>query len=75
MEALNDELSGKSTRRGGTRAFNNLAHMVVRALVVDYLYLNHVPRSKVQALCQKLNIEVPVAVHDQTTKRLPPPKK
>jgi hypothetical protein len=39
------------------------------------LYLNHVPRKQVQELCQKLNIQVPGLVHDQTAKRLPPPKK
>jgi hypothetical protein len=75
VETLNDELSGKSKRPGNKPTFNNLAHMVVRALVVDYLYLNHVPRKQVQELCQKLNIQVPGLVHDQTAKRLPPPKK
>ena len=74
VEALNNELTGAKRAKGHkTTSYNNLAHTLVRALVVDYLYLNHVPRAQAQALCQKLHIEVPAAVNDMTIKRLPPP--
>jgi hypothetical protein len=54
--------------------YNNIAHTVIRALVVDYLHLNRVPRPQAQALCQRLNIKVPADVVDPTMKRLPPSK-
>jgi hypothetical protein len=73
VETLNDELTGTKRAKGRKKvAYNNLAHTLVRSLVVDYLYLNHVPRGQAQALCQKLNIEVPAAMNDVTIKRLPP---
>ncbi len=75
MESLNDELSGKSKRKGVPRTYNNIAHTVVRALVVEYMYLNHVPREKQQEICQKMRIETPARAADHNTKRLPPPKK
>jgi len=73
-EDLNNELSGVARSKNKRAINNNLAHTVVRALVVDYLHLNHVPREQVQTLCQKLNIELPPRATDPSIKRLPPPK-
>ncbi len=74
IEELNGELSRrpKPKVKGEAGIYNNVAHTVLRALVVDYLYLNNVPRPKVQELCQELKIELRATASDQGRKRLPP---
>lgn len=71
-EELNDELAAKKkSSTGDKKVHNNLALTLVRALVVDYLFLNYVPYKQVQALCQKMDIELPAAATDASSKRLP----
>ena len=72
-EDLSQELSGKFKSRsaGGKKGHNNLANTLVRALVVDYLFLNYVPRQQVQALCEKMNIDLPAGTYDPAKKRFP----
>lgn len=72
-EELSMELSGKfkSKSAGGKKSHNNLANTLVRALVVDHLFLNYMPRQQVQALCEKMNIDLPAAAYDPAKKRLP----
>ena len=75
-EALNDEIVGRAKGKGrGRRKFNNFARTVVNALVIDYLYLNHVPQRQIQALCDKLDIDIPTSSADPAPKRLPPNKR
>jgi len=84
-EALNDSTEGRkdSSAKGKkakkpkgsspiSRSINNLAQTVVRALIVDYLYLNYVPREQAQSICRKLGIDMPTSTVDPTLKRLPP---
>lgn len=77
IDDLNAELTGKKkargTAKGAARVYNNLAHTLVRALVVDYLYLNHVPQKRHQALCNQLDIKRLNKATDPSFKRLPPP--
>lgn len=70
-EEMNDELSGKIKSDGDKKVHNNLALTLVRALVVDYFFLNYVPHNQVQALCKKMNIALPPAAGDAGAKRLP----
>jgi hypothetical protein len=78
-EELSDELLGiakKPGKKGGhRRTYNNFAHTLLRALVVDYLYLNYVPRPQIQKLCEKLRIQLSSSSADPNMKRLPPGRK